>query len=148
MGTVTETLPPLSIYTPPSSHSSLLDLLPLSLSAAAASSPSALPSSTPPASSSSAPNDITLNSSSTLLPPPSSLLQDTAVLIVLDWTRPAEMISELLTWLEWVESWSGTVAGRTEGEEARERRESSFPPLLCPSGRLRTLPPSKTWTPS
>ncbi|KAL7410620.1 hypothetical protein BDY24DRAFT_170473 [Mrakia frigida] len=96
-----ETLPPLSIYTPPSSHPSLLQLLPLSLSQ---------PPPPPTTASTSSPSSS-----------PSSVLADTSILIVLDWTKPATMIVQLLGWLEWVEEWSKRVSREVEGEEGRER---------------------------
>ena len=114
-----ETLPPLSIYTPPSSHPSLLQLLPLSLS-----QPPPPPTTASTSTSSSQPSSSS-----------SSVLADTSILIVLDWTKPASMIVQLLGWLEWVDEWSrNVVKGReVEGEENRERctfRQPTLSPLL------------------
>lgn len=32
------------------------------------------------------------------------------------------MVEQLLTWLEWLDKWAASVAGREGGEENRERR--------------------------
>jgi dynein light intermediate chain 1 len=44
---------------------------------------------------------------------PQSALPHTAVVIVLDWTRPWTFLEELQTWLAWIERW-------VEGDGARE----------------------------
>ncbi|ORX35111.1 dynein light intermediate chain-domain-containing protein [Kockovaella imperatae] len=78
--------PPISIFYPPSSHRSMLRLIPHSL-------------------------------------PPSSFA-DTAVVIVLDWTRPSSMVKEIVMWLDWVERWASDSAARGQGEEMRDRLQS------------------------
>lgn len=103
-----ETLPPLSIYTPPSSYPSLIQLLPLSLSQPPP----------PPTEAGAGPSSSSSSSGS-------SVLADTAILIVLDWTKPGTMVDQLLGWLEWVDEWAEGVAGRGESEEIRERRQSA-----------------------
>ncbi|GFZ44532.1 hypothetical protein JCM24511_02255 [Saitozyma sp. JCM 24511] len=56
------------------------------------------------------------------LPPDS--LNDTVVMIVLDWTKPSTMINELLHWLVWVDNWAASTAGKGQAEEMRERLQS------------------------
>ncbi|KIR42291.1 dynein light intermediate chain 1, cytosolic [Cryptococcus deuterogattii 99/473] len=87
--------PPISVFYPPSSHPSLLKLVP------------------------------------TALPPKS--LADTAVMIVLDWTKPSSMLQELLNWLSWVEAWALGSAKRGETEELHERLQSYFQHYTEPS---------------
>ena len=56
--------------------------------------------------------------------PPQSALPHTAVIIVLDWTRPWTFLEDLHTWLSWVERWvQGDGARELEviREEHRER---------------------------
>ncbi|WVQ82872.1 hypothetical protein IAT38_005008 [Cryptococcus sp. DSM 104549] len=90
-----DSVPPLSVFYPPSSHPSLLKLVP------------------------------------TALPP--NPLSDTAVAIVLDWTKPSSMLRELLTWLSWVEQWASKSAGRGEAEELHERLQSHLQHYTEPS---------------
>ena len=55
---------------------------------------------------------------------PQSALPHTAVVIVLDWTRPWTFLEELHTWLAWIEGWvQGDGARELEviREEHRER---------------------------
>lgn len=55
---------------------------------------------------------------------PQSALPNTAVIIVLDWTRPWTFLEDLHTWLSWVERWvQGDGARELEviREEHRER---------------------------
>lgn len=70
--------------------------------------------------------------------PPRTSLPHTAVIIVLDWTRPWTFVEELEKWLEWIEKWTdGNGAREVEivREENRERRELLFynVPLFGPS---------------
>ncbi|OCF34912.1 hypothetical protein I316_03459 [Kwoniella heveanensis BCC8398] len=89
-----DSVPPLSVFYPPSSHPSLLKLLPKAL-------------------------------------PPKSL-SDTAVVIVLDWTKPSSMVQELVNWLSWVEEWASSAGERGEAEEMREKLQSHFQHYLEP----------------
>jgi Dynein light intermediate chain (DLIC) len=55
---------------------------------------------------------------------PQSALPHTAVIIVLDWTRPWTFLEDLYTWLTWIEHWvQGDGARELEviREEHRER---------------------------
>ena len=45
--------------------------------------------------------------------PSQSALQQTLVMIILDWTKPWTFVDQLQFWLEWVESWS-------EGDKSRD----------------------------
>ncbi|WWC57570.1 uncharacterized protein I303_100102 [Kwoniella dejecticola CBS 10117] len=81
-----DSVPPLSVFYPPSSHPSLLRLI------------------------------------SKALPP--HPVSDTAVVIVLDWTKPSSMVQELLTWLSWIDEWSSSAAERGELDELKERLQS------------------------
>jgi len=59
--------------------------------------------------------------------PPQSALPHTAVVIVLDWTRPWAFLDELHTWLTWIEHWvqgDGSRELQVIREEHRERCES------------------------
>lgn len=48
--------------------------------------------------------------------------QNTAVVIVLDWTKPSTMVRELLAWLAWVDQWAQRAdKGHSDGDELRER---------------------------
>ncbi|KAF8261673.1 dynein 1 light intermediate chain [Lactarius quietus] len=78
---------------------------------------------------------------------PQSALPHTAVVIVLDWTRPWTFLEELHTWLAWVENWvQGDGARDLEviREENRERwqahlqhyAEPSSEPLLATASAL------------
>jgi hypothetical protein len=50
--------------------------------------------------------------------------QDTVVMIVLDWSRPARMIPELISWLRWIEGLGGEeVDSGVGGMSMREKRE-------------------------
>ncbi|WVQ94127.1 hypothetical protein IAU59_001205 [Kwoniella sp. CBS 9459] len=95
-----DSVPPLSVFYPPSSHPSLLKLVPKAL-------------------------------------PPRSL-SDTAVVIVLDWTKPSSMVHELVNWLAWVEEWASSSAERGEAEELREKLQSHLQhysePPVAPAG--------------
>ena len=58
--------------------------------------------------------------------PPRASLPHTAVVVVLDWTKPWTFVEELLTWLTWIETWVKGDASRETviaREENRERRE-------------------------
>ncbi|RXK42689.1 hypothetical protein M231_00245 [Tremella mesenterica] len=55
--------------------------------------------------------------------PPNSL-QDTAVVILLDWTKPSLMVRELLTWLAWIDKWVESSTEQGEAEEMRDRLQS------------------------
>ncbi|KAK8844775.1 hypothetical protein IAR55_006625 [Kwoniella newhampshirensis] len=90
-----DSTPPLSIFYPPSSHPSLLRLVPSAL-------------------------------------PPKSL-SDTAVVIVLDWTRPSSMVRELVTWLSWVDQWAPQSAQPGEVEDLRERLQAHIQHYSEPS---------------
>ncbi|KAN0140374.1 Dynein light intermediate chain (DLIC) domain containing protein [Lactarius tabidus] len=79
---------------------------------------------------------------------PQSALPHTAVVIVLDWTRPWTFVEELHTWLAWIERWvQGDGARELEviREEHRERwqahlqhyTEPSAEPLLATSSTLQ-----------
>ncbi|WRT63175.1 uncharacterized protein IL334_000078 [Kwoniella shivajii] len=95
-----DSVPPLSVFYPPSSHPSLLKLV------------------------------------SKALPPKS--LSDTAVVIVLDWTKPSSMISELLTWLSWIDQWASETSENGEIEELKERLQSHVQHYTEPSSTLTT----------
>ncbi|KAI0920968.1 hypothetical protein AcW1_004900 [Taiwanofungus camphoratus] len=59
--------------------------------------------------------------------PPRTSLPHTAVIIVLDWTRPWTFVEELEKWLEWIEKWTdGNGAREVEivREENRERLQA------------------------
>lgn len=73
-----DSLPPLSIYYPPSSHLSLLKLVPISLP----------------------PNSLLVCRRLRGVPLDLTRLQDTAVIIVLDWTKPSTMVRALLLHLD------------------------------------------------
>ncbi|AAW40980.2 hypothetical protein CNBA4890 [Cryptococcus deneoformans B-3501A] len=90
-----DSAPPISVFYPPSSHPSLLKLVPSAL-------------------------------------PPKSLA-DTAVMIVLDWTKPSSMLQELLNWLSWVEAWALGSAEKGEIEELHERLQSYLQHYTEPS---------------
>ncbi|ODN99291.1 hypothetical protein I350_07456 [Cryptococcus amylolentus CBS 6273] len=90
-----DSAPPLSVFYPPSSHPSLLRLVPSAL--------------------------------------PAKSLSDTAVVIVLDWTKPQSMLQELLTWLSWVETWASEAGERGEVEELHERLQSHLQHYTEPS---------------
>ncbi|WWC67332.1 uncharacterized protein I206_101240 [Kwoniella pini CBS 10737] len=81
-----DSVPPLSVFYPPSSHPSLLKLV------------------------------------SKALPPNS--ISDTAVIIILDWTKPSSMVQELLTWLSWIDEWTTGNAKRGELDELKEKLQS------------------------
>jgi len=79
---------------------------------------------------------------------PQSALPHTAVIVVLDWTRPWAFLEELLTWLAWIERWvQGDGARELEviREEHRERwqahlqhySEPSTEPLPATSSALQ-----------
>ncbi|EJT50405.1 hypothetical protein A1Q1_00337 [Trichosporon asahii var. asahii CBS 2479] len=53
---------------------------------------------------------------------PPNPLPDTAVVIVLDWTKPSSMVRELLTWLSWVDGWAQRVSKDTD--EMRDRLQA------------------------
>ena len=62
--------------------------------------------------------------------PPQSALPHTAVMIVLDWTRPWSFLEEIYTWLTWIEHWvkgDGTRELQVIREEHRERCMSISP---------------------
>ena len=67
---------------------------------------------------------------------PQSALPHTAVVIVLDWTRPWTFLEELHTWLAWIERWvQGDGARELEviREEHRERCMSHLILILVSS---------------
>jgi hypothetical protein len=79
--------------------------------------------------------------------PPQSAIPHTAVVIVLDWTRPWSFLDELYTWLTWIENWvNGDETHQLEviREEHRERCVSisslSFRLALSASRRAGTPP--------
>jgi dynein light intermediate chain 1 len=79
--------------------------------------------------------------------PPLSAIPHTAVVIVLDWTRPWSFLDELYTWLTWIENWvngDGTRQLEVIREEHRERCPSisslSFRLALSDSRRAGTPP--------
>jgi dynein light intermediate chain 1 len=58
--------------------------------------------------------------------PPRSTLPNSAIVILLDWTRPWSFLEQLQTWLQWVERWAqgdGSRELEVVREESRERRE-------------------------
>ncbi|KAL1407301.1 hypothetical protein Q8F55_006722 [Vanrija albida] len=71
-------------------------------------------------------------------------LPDTAVVIVLDWTKPSSMIKELLTWLLWVDAWAARVGGDGgEGDELRAKLQSHLQHYAEPAGpAAATAPPA------
>ncbi|KAG6327619.1 hypothetical protein ID866_11470 [Astraeus odoratus] len=61
--------------------------------------------------------------------PPKSTLPHTAVVIVLDWTRPWTFVEELEMWLRWVEQWTkgdGSREVEIVREENRERLQYKY----------------------
>lgn len=67
--------------------------------------------------------------------------QNTAVVIVLDWSKPSTMVRELQAWLSWVDSWAqraGAADPSPEIDEMHERRES-LPSSLFPSWHFPPL---------
>lgn len=84
-----------------------------------------------------------------------SIIQDTGVVIVLDWSRPHTMVSlmskelpalsnheisvpqmeELLRWLTWIETWSSDMTTKEEQEKGRQRREYRSPKFVVLSDR-------------
>lgn len=79
---------------------------------------------------------------------PQSALPHTAIIIVLDWTRPWTFLDELHTWLVWIERWvqgNGARELQVIREEHRERCASlsfSFPAALTASRRRAGTPPA------
>ncbi|TYJ51346.1 hypothetical protein B9479_008082 [Cryptococcus floricola] len=65
--------------------------------------------------------------------PAKSLSVDTAVVIVLDWTKPQSMLRELFTWLACVETWASEAGERGEVEELHERLQSHLQHCTEPS---------------
>ncbi|EIN10994.1 DLIC-domain-containing protein [Punctularia strigosozonata HHB-11173 SS5] len=68
--------------------------------------------------------------------PPRSALPHTAVIIVLDWTRPWTFVEQLLKWLVWVEFWTQGDGSRDleiVREENRERLQSYLQHYAEPS---------------
>ncbi|KAI0258485.1 dynein light intermediate chain-domain-containing protein [Gloeopeniophorella convolvens] len=68
--------------------------------------------------------------------PPRSALPHTAVLIVLDWTRPWTFLDELYIWLAWVERWVQSDSAReleVVREENRERWQAHLQHYTEPS---------------
>ncbi|KAI5993622.1 dynein light intermediate chain-domain-containing protein [Pisolithus albus] len=66
---------------------------------------------------------------SALLPhflPPKNVLPHTAVMIVLDWTRPWTFVEELETWLKWVEQWAKGDGSREVEIVREENREAPY----------------------
>lgn len=58
--------------------------------------------------------------------PPRAALPHTAVMIVLDWTKPWTFVEQLELWLNWVEAWvkgDGSRELDVVREENRERRK-------------------------
>lgn len=89
---------------------------------------------------------------SALLPhflPPKNVLPHTAVMIVLDWTRPWTFVEELETWLKWVEQWAkgdGSREVEIVREENRERLQVHLQHYTEPS--TDTLPMTSNLTSS
>lgn len=89
---------------------------------------------------------------SALLPhflPPKNVLPHTAVMIVLDWTRPWTFVEELETWLKWVEQWAkgdGSREVEIVREENRERLQVHLQHYTEPSAD--TLPTTSNLTSS
>lgn len=89
---------------------------------------------------------------SALLPhflPPKNVLPHTAVMIVLDWTRPWTFVEELETWLKWVEQWAkgdGSREVEIVREENRERLQVHLQHYTEPS--TDTLPATSNLTSS
>lgn len=89
---------------------------------------------------------------SALLPhflPPKNVLPHTAVMIVLDWTRPWTFVEELETWLKWVEQWAkgdGSREVEIVREENRERLQMHLQHYTEPS--TDTLPMTSNLTSS
>ncbi|KZV62380.1 DLIC-domain-containing protein [Peniophora sp. CONT] len=68
--------------------------------------------------------------------PPRASLPHTAVVIVLDWTKPWTFVEELLTWLTWIEAWVKGDSSREATiarEENRERLQHYFQHYTEPS---------------
>ncbi|KAI6018310.1 dynein light intermediate chain-domain-containing protein [Pisolithus marmoratus] len=89
---------------------------------------------------------------SALLPhflPPRNVLPHTAVMIVLDWTRPWTFMEELEMWLKWVEQWAkgdGSREVEIVREENRERLQVHLQHYTEPS--TDTLPATSNLTSS
>ncbi|KAI6166245.1 dynein light intermediate chain-domain-containing protein [Pisolithus thermaeus] len=89
---------------------------------------------------------------SALLPhflPSRNVLPHTAVMIVLDWTRPWTFVEELETWLKWVEQWAkgdGSREVEIVREENRERLQVHLQHYTEPS--TDTLPATSNLTSS
>lgn len=64
-----ESVPPVSIFYPPSGDHSAKTVLPASL--------------------------------------PSDAISNSAIVILLDWTKPSRIIPELVEWLKWIQEWAG-----------------------------------------
>ncbi|KAG8926656.1 hypothetical protein FRC02_008758 [Tulasnella sp. 418] len=74
--------------------------------------------------------------------PPRTSLPNTAVVIVLDWTRPWTFIEQLYTWLAWIEKWvHGDSAREMEvaREEGRERLQSLLQHYVEPDATAETI---------
>ncbi|KAJ3776680.1 dynein light intermediate chain-domain-containing protein [Lentinula raphanica] len=95
--------------------------------------------------------------------PPRSSLGHTAVIIVLDWTKPWTFVEEMEEWLTWVERWAGgelTDANMKDAkdpkkdgrelemirEENRERWQSYLQHYTEPSSDSSTIVPSTSST--
>jgi hypothetical protein len=65
--------------------------------------------------------------------PPQSALPHTAVVIVLDWTRPWTFLDELHTWLTWIEHWVQGDGSRELDVIREEHRERCVSYSSCPS---------------
>lgn len=105
---MTETLSPLSIYVPPSSHPAHLQLLPLVLS--------------PPDAAGA--KDKSKRSAAAELDARADVLRDTAVMVVLDWTKPGRMMEDLVGALDWVDAFGKEMGGERVADEQREKRAS------------------------
>ncbi|KAI6024519.1 dynein light intermediate chain-domain-containing protein [Pisolithus marmoratus] len=81
--------------------------------------------------------------------PPRNVLPHTAVMIVLDWTRPWTFMEELEMWLKWVEQWAkgdGSREVEIVREENRERLQVHLQHYTEPS--TDTLPATSNLTSS
>ena len=62
---------------------------------------------------------------------PQSALPHTAVIIVLDWTRPWTFLEDLHTWLVWIEHWVQGDGARELEVIREEHRERCAPVSSC-----------------
>ncbi|KAG8952640.1 hypothetical protein FRC04_004002 [Tulasnella sp. 424] len=74
--------------------------------------------------------------------PPKTALPHSAIVIVLDWTRPWTFVEQLYTWLAWVEKWTSESDRELQvlKEEGRERLQSHLQHYAEPASNAEPLP--------